>query len=223
MKLSENEKRYSGIILVGFLRVIDFLSEKTSILLGFYKKKDFPQVIYDDSYLIKATKRVDYLNMIWWFIIIACYIVMVYTEGWICTLILIIVLLRIINIVSRQLRVIFITYSDDGDSITSRIVSTKRNLLFAFIHYIELIICFASIYANFPQKLKISSDSDDKLVYLYFSNISQLTIGYGDITPLGFIRFVVSFQGMIGLLIVALTIGKFVGMIPIKDALKTRD
>jgi hypothetical protein len=49
---------------------------------------------------------------------------------------------------------------------------------------------------------------------LYFSMITQLTIGYGDIRPLHAARWIASLQGLVGFGFTLLIIGRFVSLIP---------
>ena len=218
MHMNKDERRYSGIVLPAFQATVNFLGAMTSVLMGFYKRKDYLQVDYSDEYLTKSTIRVDLFNIVWWCIIVACYITTISVRGIVSQIIVGIVTVRIVNMISYQLRVMFVEAPAATNNSVSMVVSIKRNLLYAFINYLELIICFASIYANCQSKLKFTGVCKDKLAYLYFSSISQLTIGYGDIIPTGYARFLVSAQAMMGILIIALTIGKFAGSLQFTDA-----
>lgn len=209
----EREKQNRGIVLGTFMKITEWIGRTTSIFLGFYFTKDYKTPILSEKDIARSIRRVDYFNIAWWLIISIGYVIIVMRQGIIRDIVLFIVIVRMINIISYLLRTIFTITSDS-------VVSAKRNLLYALINYIELIICFATIYARFSDHLDFDRVHEDKLVYLYFSNISQLTIGYGDVCPQGFLRFIVASQGMVGLLIVSLTIGKYVGLMPMKDGIK---
>ena len=218
MENKKNESVSKGFILAGFEKILYWTASKTSVILGFYLFKDYPQRDFSDDYIRKSNNRVDLFNVLFWIIAALSYFIMLRFTGFITVVFLIIVVVRIINIVAYNLFNIFANNNNVVNNRTiAQIVNARRSLLYAIINYIELIILFASIYAKFSSHINIVSSQADSLVYLYFSNISQLTIGYGDIVPKDFIRFVVSIQGMIGLLLVALTIGKLVGMIPMGE------
>lgn len=72
------------------------------------------------------------------------------------------------------------------------ISSAVRTLVLSFLNYLELVICFGLVYATMLEQLVGASGWGDAL---YYSVVTQLTIGYGDIRPLGEARFVSSAQG----------------------------
>lgn len=117
--------------------------------------------------------------------------------------------LRIIEIVQVTVNVtLFDRLSgrpDDG------VASSTRVLTLAGINFVELLLCFAVVYASDYCLLK---GAESPLDALYFSVITQLTIGYGEIFPTGWLRVVVATQGLVGLLFVLLVFGRFVASLP---------
>ena len=60
--------------------------------------------------------------------------------------------------------------------------STERSLVFGFLGYLELMVLFGAVYRAFPETAR--HGAAPLLGFwepLYFSAITQLTIGYGDI------------------------------------------
>ena len=94
----------------------------------------------------------------------------------------------------------------------SRIIkSAVRTLLLNFVNYLELICCFAIIYSALPTGLPNATGIGDTI---YFSAISQLTVGYGDIAPHGGARIVAVVQGIIGLIFTVFVLGRIVSLLP---------
>jgi len=90
--------------------------------------------------------------------------------------------------------------------------SAVRTIILTSINYIEVIACFGVAYAAFPSLLK---HADDRFAdALYFSAITQLTIGYGDVVPSGIGRLVAVIQGMFGLWFGLLILSRFVNALP---------
>ena len=91
------------------------------------------------------------------------------------------------------------------------ISSAVRTLVLSFLNYIELLVCFGIIYASMDGLLLGSSGWLDDL---YFSVVTQLTIGYGDIHPIGWARFVSVSQGLIAVAFTILIFGRIVSVLP---------
>ncbi|MEO5799630.1 MAG: potassium channel family protein [Gemmatimonadales bacterium] len=93
----------------------------------------------------------------------------------------------------------------------NRIASLSRMVVLAFLNFGELLVCFATIYSF---GLSLLSNASDPWDALYFSVTTQLTIGYGDITPTGVLRAVVVCQALSGLVFGALVFARFVAALP---------
>lgn len=93
--------------------------------------------------------------------------------------------------------------------------STARSTLLGLLNYFELVIIFAFIYHAFLPYLSCSTRELDNLDPLYFSAITQFTIGYGDIVPIEGLRWVVMAQEAIGLLITLVFVSRLVGSLGI--------
>jgi len=93
---------------------------------------------------------------------------------------------------------------------THRVAGVTRSVVLGLWNYFELIVCFGVLYAAHPGWLA----SDVKVNSYYFSAITQLTIGYGDIRPVGSGRLIAVFQGLIGLFILVVVLARFVTLMP---------
>jgi Ion channel len=91
------------------------------------------------------------------------------------------------------------------------ISSAVRTLVLSFVNYIELAVCFGLLYGTLDNSLiGATSYLDD----LYFSAVTQLTIGYGDVRPVGWARLVSVIQGAISVAFTVLMLGRIVGVLP---------
>jgi hypothetical protein len=91
------------------------------------------------------------------------------------------------------------------------ISSAVRTLVLSFLNYIELLICFGILYTTMGEAL---IGSEGWLDDLYFSVVTQLTIGYGDLRPVGWARFVAMVQGLISVAFTILILGRIVSVLP---------
>ena len=118
--------------------------------------------------------------------------------------------LRIVNIVEASVNVaLFDRFRGRQDD---RVASRTRLVVLAVVNYIELIVCFAAIYASgFIGHLTNASTSWDAL---YFSVLTQLTVSFGDVLPSGGIRVAAPIQALGGLLFLVLIFARVISALP---------
>ncbi|WP_096155473.1 MULTISPECIES: potassium channel family protein [Bacillus] len=85
---------------------------------------------------------------------------------------------------------------------------SKETLILLLLVYATLVVSFGLIYSilhmnSFPILIeggKVISAEFPSVVLssIYFSAVTMLTVGYGDITPIGIGRAIASFQALIG-------------------------
>lgn len=96
-----------------------------------------------------------------------------------------------------------------------RVASLVRTLVLTAINFLELIVCFALIYWSGLGALTFQQVPATRFTEaLYFSAITQLTIGYGDITPGGWLRGVAVSQGLAAYFFTLLMVGRVVSLLP---------
>ena len=89
----------------------------------------------------------------------------------------------------------------------SDVVLIQRSLVLAAINYVDLMLWFGLIYALNYQLL---NGAGQPATAFYFSVITQLTIGNGDVSPTGWLRIIAAAQGLIGALFVIVVLGRAV-------------
>jgi hypothetical protein len=88
----------------------------------------------------------------------------------------------------------------------ANVISPQRTLVLAAINYVELMLWFGLVYAL---NYKSLHGAGQPATAFYFSIITQLTIGYGDVSPEGwFLRILAALQGLIGALFVIVVLGR---------------
>jgi hypothetical protein len=112
-------------------------------------------------------------------------------------LIYLLAVLRVIEILARNTRIDF-----------TDVASKQRSLALVSINYVELMLWFGLVYAlNYHS---LHGVIGQPATAFYFSIITQLTIGYGEVYATGWLRLIAAAQGLIGALFVIVVLGRAV-------------
>jgi hypothetical protein len=90
------------------------------------------------------------------------------------------------------------------------VTSLARTAILSVWNFFEVSICFGVIYSSHLAQLSRSHPLDP----YYFSVVTQLTIGYGDVSPVGGTRFLAVTQGLLGFLIAVIVVSRIVAFLP---------
>lgn len=125
---------------------------------------------------------------------------------------------RIVDVLATVSRVCLF---DEYDRRTHRYAHSTptRVVVLGGLNYLELGVCFAAVYAAAPHLMvagpapgPLFDEALGKALHLSFA--TQLTIGYGDIYPAGWLRPVAWFQAVAGVGLIALQIGRYMAVVP---------
>jgi hypothetical protein len=101
-------------------------------------------------------------------------------------------------------------------TLSYELYSYRRAVVLAMILYLELLFWFSTIYRITSNSFRSDGiDLDSFFSSLYYSLITMLTIGYGDISPIdkwGFI--IVILQGIIGLFMTIFVLARIISCMP---------
>ncbi len=130
-------------------------------------------------------------------------------STWSMIIVAILPSLRILEIIQVTVNVtLFDALINHPDELAT---SHARLLILSGINFLELVICFGIIYA-----MNITSlhGAENPWIAFYFSTITQLTIGYGDMYPIGWLRIIVPVQCIMNTLFVVLIFGRLMTSFP---------
>jgi hypothetical protein len=94
------------------------------------------------------------------------------------------------------------------------VASLARTAILSVWNFFESILCFAIIYSANWQLLRHGYGKIDSFDPIYFSTVTQLTIGYGDVMPMSWLRGVAIVQGACGFLLGVFAISRVISFLP---------
>lgn len=96
-----------------------------------------------------------------------------------------------------------------------RVASLVRTFVLSIVNYFELLTWFALVYATRPDLLNVRPPASASFAdSLYFSVVTQLTVGYGDILPSGMGRLIAGIQALVGFFFSLIILGRVVALLP---------
>lgn len=96
------------------------------------------------------------------------------------------------------------------------VATVARTLLLSLWNFFELILCFGILYSSQLATFKERISAADAY---YFSVITQLTIGYGDIQPVGITRAAAAIQGLLGFVFALFALSRLIAFLPRTEAI----
>jgi hypothetical protein len=162
---------------------------------------------------------VDGYIFVWFLLMVACYLWLLPRHPRTCALL---ATWRLIDIFQANVNMHVFDAVRLGSS-RHHVASVLRSAMISAWNFIEQIGWFGLVY-YWDRELTVPCVIDaakrcmtDQLTAmdsLYFSGVTQLTIGYGDLTPVGISRGIAVGQGLAGALFVLFALSRFASMLP---------
>jgi hypothetical protein len=123
---------------------------------------------------------------------------------------------RVIDISATAARMTLFKFSFEPNA---AVASHVRVIVLGLVNYLELSVCFAVFYSAIPCYIHVPSpEASDWFAPLYFSAVTQLTIGYGDLYPVGPARAIAVVQAFVGVILIVLLVARFISVMkPIRS------
>jgi len=173
-------------------------------------QKEFNDTGNSEGITVKRGRRIEAYVMIWAVLLIACAVVGPQTSGCLRCLCIFLPSFRVFEILQLAINMNIFDRIRLGER-KHYVSGVTRTLVLSLWNFLELILCFSIIYSVMLKYIKNAETVCDAY---YFSVITQLTIGYGDLSPLGPLRFVAPFQGVVGFLFGLFVLTRFIAFLP---------
>jgi len=208
---------YFALIIARIFRVLQYFPPQCFIgsRVKAFKDTDFNKLTPKQrkDVTIKRARKIDLYMIVWLLVEIAGlliaasdlsnYLIVEYS-------LLILVSLRLIDIVQVNVNLSLFDVIRVGRS-SNYMASVIRTIINVIINYFEILLCFTIIYIFNIDSLK---GGDDWIDALYFSSVTQVTLGFGEIFPEGAMKLISILQLLLGFFFTALIIGRFISLLP---------
>jgi hypothetical protein len=168
--------------------------------------------VADESFVVRRATALEWYILGWVAVegaVVATLLAGVTWPEWARPVLYLLVGIRIVEILQKAFAVtVFARLSRRTDD---SIVSAPRMVFLAFVNFAELAACFGTIYALDLARLQ---GADGVVAAYYFSLITQLTIGFGDIVPTGYLRLVVVLHGAVAVAFFTLVFARLMTALP---------
>ncbi|MBI1348545.1 hypothetical protein GC163_19910 [bacterium] len=180
--------------------------------------------INQDNY-IYATKRsriVDYYVIACLIIEVACYLLATQCYSYepcprsiIQIVSVVLTLLILVNALAATLRLALFDTWFNPVEVRAAVASHPRIVILGLINFIQIMFGFGVFYALSPDQIRVPDGvQQDWIDPLYLSCMTQMTIGYGDRHPEGWLRVVAIIQSLFTIIFIAVHLPRAIGMMP---------
>jgi potassium channel LctB len=138
---------------------------------------------------------------------VVCHVMAGPYPTWLVYLVFVAAGLRITDIVQATVNIGVFDHLGKGS--VDEVQNIVRSVVLLVLNYFELMLWFGLIYV--PLALKGACGVADAF---YFSAVTQLTVGYGDILPTGSAKAIAPMQATLGWFLSLLVIARFVTALP---------
>lgn len=195
---------------VQFLSLANLLfSQRAASIADYDKKKDIEAVR-------KRSRAIERYIVIW--LVLECAALAIIpgaSKPW-TTISLALVTYRIFEIFQAVININLFDPLNATSRSKNWVASVPRMVILSIWNYFEAVVCFSVVYASSAAcfgKLQ-SCIPMDRVGAVYFSAVTQLTIGYGDLVPVGDTRIVAVIQGLLAFIIAIFAIARIVAFLP---------
>ncbi len=167
---------------------------------------------------VKRGRKIDGYVLCWFVVLLLCAVAAADSREPFKALIIFLPVLRIFDIM--QVAINMVVFDHLRTTRKHSVSSVTRTLVMGLWNFVEMVIAFGILYSAIMPQIENAKTWFDPY---YFSVITQLTIGYGDLTPIGVARMVTAVQGIVGVVYVVMMLSRFVSLMPRIGSVQTSE
>jgi len=180
---------------------------------------DFSDAKNTEELTIKRGRRIEAYVVAWLFVLLVCASFASTATGCVWFLVVALPMFRVFEILQGAINMNIFDRLRMEDR-KHYVSGVARTIVLSLWNFVELLFCFGIVYSSMLHNLKNAETWSDAY---YFSVVTQLTIGYGDISPLGIVKLLAPLQGLIGFLFALFVLSRFIAFLPRTEAVQRDD
>lgn len=166
--------------------------------------------------MLARGRRIEAYVVFWLVLEIALAIVAPRSAGWLHGLCVFLPLFRVFEITQTAINLNIFERLRIKASDSHFVASHIRTVVLTLWNFLELMFCFGIVYSA---RLDLLAHSEGPLDGYYFSMMTQLTVGFGDIYPVRWGRLLASIQGILGFFFALVVLTRLTNFLPRSEAI----
>jgi Ion channel len=166
--------------------------------------------------MLARGRSVELYVILWFVVEIILALASPSSSGWVRWLCVVLPLFRVFEITQTAVNLNIFERLRIKASDSHFVASHIRTVVLTLWNFLELMFCFGIVYST---RLDLLSHAENPLDGYYFSMMTQLTIGYGDINPVRWGRLLAAIQGVLGFFFALVVLTRLTTFLPRSEAI----
>ena len=166
--------------------------------------------------MLARGRKIEGYILAWLVVEIALALLAPNSTGWVQKICVALPLFRIFEITQTSINLNIFERLRIKASDSHFVASHIRTVVLTIWNIFELMLCFGIVYSAASNLITPIGDVLDPY---YFSVVTQLTVGYGDINPVGWGRFLAAAQGTLGFFFALVILTRLTTFLPRSEAI----
>ena len=166
--------------------------------------------------MLARGRRIEAYVVLWAVVEIVLALVIPYAQSWLRGLCVVLPLFRVFEITQTAVNLNFFERLRIHPSDSHFVASHVRTVVLTIWNFFELMFCFGIVYSA---ELDLLGNAENHWDAYYFSIMTQLTVGFGDVHPLRWARGLASIQAALGFFFALVVLTRLATFLPRSESI----
>jgi len=161
--------------------------------------------------MLARGRRIEAYVVLWAVVEFVLAVIIPFAQSWLLALCVALPLFRVFEITQTAVNLNFFERLRIHPSDSHFVASHVRTVVLTIWNFFELMICFGIVYSA---RLDLLKNAENHWDAYYFSIMTQLTVGFGDVHPLRWARLLASIQAALGFFFALVVLTRLATFLP---------